>query len=90
MDCYWVFIVDPVITYTLVSLCRVVRLRLTEAQANSLCYKAHKLTGINVKCASGICCVLHKFTYFRALRQLKEVDTDMDRKRIRQEKSADA
>ena len=38
------FIIDPVITYTLASLCELVNVCLTEAQANSLCYKRSQET----------------------------------------------
>ena len=43
------FIVDPVITYTLASLCELVNVRLVEAQANSLCYKCKHIFGVYYK-----------------------------------------
>ena len=39
------FIVKPVTTYTLVLLCECVKFVLTEAQANSLCYKCKYIFG---------------------------------------------
>ncbi len=38
-SCQLTVIVDSVITYTLAPLCELVNVYLTEAQANSLCYK---------------------------------------------------
>ena len=47
------FIVDPIITYTLTSLCELVNVRLTEAQETNglLCYKCKLIFRIYCKVA---------------------------------------